>query len=82
MRILNLFVPVFSGRTASLREICFSVCVLYINRSRLRGFLGNPGGIRTQIGDDSNCSLSFNINPLIELLRQTHGLGCGKIQHL
>ena len=44
--------------------------------------LGNPGGICTKIGDNTNRTIPLDINSLIELLRQAHSLLCGKIQHL
>ena len=47
---------------------------------RLIRLFRHPGGIGTQVGDQTYGAFSFNFHAFIELLRQTHGFLGGKIQ--
>ena len=80
MCILNLFI-IFFSRTGisyiilSIRSFNIFCCHSYC-------FICYSCGIRTQIRDHTNRSLSLNIDSFVKLLSQPHGLWCRKIQHL
>ncbi len=72
MRILDLGTALFFSRFC--RDIIFPVnlCDIF-PRKRIR-FFGNTHGICSQVGNQTDCPLSFDIHSLIELLRDPHRL--------
>ena len=66
----------------SFRHIVLPVLAADIASCRSIRLIGNTDGIGTKIGDHTHSAASLNVNALIKLLRQTHGLLGGKIQGL
>src|SRR5699024_345021 len=57
------------------------ICRNIFPRGSIR-LIRDPGGIRTQISDNTYSSVSLNIYSFIELLGDTHCLLCAKIKSL
>ena len=80
MRVLDL------GATLLGNSLCryeFFPIILCDIRSRIRiRLIRNTDGIRTQVGDQADRSLSLNVDAFIELLSDTHRLGDREIQGL
>ena len=80
MCILDLTVRCFLRLT--LTQIILSIGLSNIGNCLCSGFVGDSGGICTQVSDHTDGSLTFDVNSFIKLLSQTHGLGCGEVQYL
>ncbi len=67
---------------AGLRCVLCPVFLPDKSAGRLRRLVGDSGGIRSQIGNDTCGAVALDIYALIQLLRQPHGLLRGKVQYL
>ena len=63
-------------------QVSLTVIITDKAASHLLRFLSHTGGIGTQVGDETNGTMSLYINALIELLGETHGLLGGEVQRL
>lgn len=80
MRVLDLDAALLGN---GLCRYEFFPVILCDIRSRIRiRLIRNTDGIRTQVGDQTDRSLSLDVNALIELLGNTHRLGDREIQCL
>ena len=82
MGILYLLIRFLLRPAFFLRKVFLSVSFPDVACRRLCRLVGDTGGICTQIRDDTNGSLPFNINSFLDLLCQTHGSEDKKIQYL
>ncbi len=80
MGILNLTCRFLSAFFQ--RYIGVSIGLGNISSGRLIRLLRHSGGIRTQIGDQSDGAVSLYLHALVELLGQAHSLLSGKVQCL
>ena len=80
MGILDLLILLYC--LSALCHIAFSILFSNVCSCRLIGLLGNSCRIRTQIGDDTYCAISLDINTLVKLLGKTHGFLSGKVKCL
>ena len=81
MGVLHVCTGLF-GLPSGRRDILPAVLIFDIIRRQALCLLGNPGGIRTEIGDHTHSAVPFDIDSFIQLLSQTHGFLSGKIQRL
>ena len=72
MCVLDLTVRRFLSLT--MTQIILAISLTNIGNCLCSSFIRYTGGIRTQIRDHTNRSLSLNINSFVKLLSQPHGL--------